>query len=217
MEDQKYMTVREMGDLLGLKKTDRYWLIHKGYFQTKVMGGRTYVDVESFERWYANQIKYHKVSGEEPGREVNERTYSIRELAEMFEVHESTIYAWIKRYEWETVLVGGWLRIPKESFERWYAGQTYIEKVEDPAEEAPASEEGANGERDIEPEEREPEARPLPKYITCTQAARIAGVTPEWINTCARNGKFTLIRLRSGNRIPTAEFYTWLEERRGGS
>jgi len=88
MEDQKYMTVREMGDLLGLKKTDRYWLIHKGYFQTKVMGGRTYVDVESFERWYANQIKYHKVSGEEPGREVNERTYSIRELAEMFEVHE---------------------------------------------------------------------------------------------------------------------------------
>ena len=30
---KKYMSVKEMGDLLGIKKTDRYWLLKKGYFK----------------------------------------------------------------------------------------------------------------------------------------------------------------------------------------
>ena len=54
------MTVREMGDLLGIKKTDRYWLVKKGFFQTKVVLGKMWVDIESFEKWYANQVKYKK-------------------------------------------------------------------------------------------------------------------------------------------------------------
>lgn len=32
---RKWMSVHEMGDMLGLKKTDRYWLVHKNYFRTK--------------------------------------------------------------------------------------------------------------------------------------------------------------------------------------
>ncbi len=61
------MSVREMGDLLGLKKTDRYWLVHKQEFQVINVDGRMRVDLESFERWYANQTHYRKVTGEEPG------------------------------------------------------------------------------------------------------------------------------------------------------
>lgn len=36
---KKWMTVTEMGDLLGLKKTDRYWLVHKNVFESKKIGG----------------------------------------------------------------------------------------------------------------------------------------------------------------------------------
>ena len=31
--EKKWMTVTEMGNLLGLKKTDRYWLLHKNVFE----------------------------------------------------------------------------------------------------------------------------------------------------------------------------------------
>lgn len=34
------MTVPEMGKLLGLKKTDRYWLVHKNVFESKEIAER---------------------------------------------------------------------------------------------------------------------------------------------------------------------------------
>ena len=54
--------------LLGLKKTDRYWLVHKNVFESKEIAGKIRINIASFEKWYANQIKYHKVTGEEPGK-----------------------------------------------------------------------------------------------------------------------------------------------------
>ena len=64
------MSVSEMGSILGLKKTDRYWLIHKEVFETRMYLGKMWVVRESFEKWYAGQVKYHKVNGEEPGAEL---------------------------------------------------------------------------------------------------------------------------------------------------
>lgn len=32
---KKWMSVSEMGELLGLKKTDRYWLVHKTFLRPK--------------------------------------------------------------------------------------------------------------------------------------------------------------------------------------
>ena len=39
------MSVCEMGDLLGLKKTDRYWLVHKQEFQVINVDGKMRVDL----------------------------------------------------------------------------------------------------------------------------------------------------------------------------
>ena len=69
-EDRIWMSVREMGDLLGIRKTDRYWLVHKNVFETRTICGKMWVNIESFEKWYANQVKYQKVTGEEPGVEL---------------------------------------------------------------------------------------------------------------------------------------------------
>ena len=37
--EKKYMTVPEMGRILGLRKTDRYWLLHKNFFEWENISG----------------------------------------------------------------------------------------------------------------------------------------------------------------------------------
>ena len=123
-EKRTMMTVHEMGDLLGIKKTDRYWLLHKGFFKTKVVLGKTWVDIASFEKWYANQVKYKKINGEEPGKELKVWSYSPQELAQELGVTDSVLYDILKRENIETVTVDYWKRIPKEAFDKWYASQS---------------------------------------------------------------------------------------------
>ncbi len=55
------MSVMEMGKLLGLSKTEAYWLIKKNYFVTIIAGKRMRVMIDSFEEWYAGQTHYKKV------------------------------------------------------------------------------------------------------------------------------------------------------------
>ena len=106
------MTVPEMGKLLGLKKTDRYCLVHKNVFESKEIAGKMRINIASFEKWYANQIKYHKVTGEEPGKELKAWSYSVPEMARL-------VYDLINKNNMEVVVVDYWKRIPKDSFQKW--------------------------------------------------------------------------------------------------
>ena len=129
--DRRTMSVKEMGDLLGLKRTERYWLIHKNFFKTVTVAGKMRVDLDSFETWYANQVKYRKVTGEEPGRILKEWTYSPQEIGELLGICEQAAYDLIKRQGIETVMVDYLMRIPKDSFQQWYAGQNHYLTKED--------------------------------------------------------------------------------------
>lgn len=135
-EERTYMYVREMGDLLGLKKTDRYWLVHKNVFETKTIAGKMWVDICSFETWYDNQIKYHKVTGEEPGRQLKARSYSPRDISKMLGICEQGVYELIRKGLLETIVVDYWKRIPKDAFWRWYASQDHYRTEEDREKEA---------------------------------------------------------------------------------
>ena len=72
------MSVREMREHLGIKKTESYWLINKRYFDTVTIAGRTRVVKASFEEWYAGQTHYRKVTGEEPGARLKTESSSVR-------------------------------------------------------------------------------------------------------------------------------------------
>ena len=61
------MSVREMRQMLGLGKTEAYWLVHKQRFQTLVVNGMMRVVIESFERLDSKQGKYQKFDGAPPG------------------------------------------------------------------------------------------------------------------------------------------------------
>lgn len=129
--EKKYMTAPEMGQLLGLKKTDRYWLLHQHHFEWKEVLGMFRINIESFEKWYANQIKYKKVNGEEPGKELKAWSYSPREIAELLNLNEPGVYDLIKKNNIETVVVDHWKRVPKEAFYKWYNSQTRYRTIED--------------------------------------------------------------------------------------
>ncbi len=80
---KKSMSVREMRRLLGLGKTESYWLVKKNYFDTVIIGGKMRVMIESFENWYANQLHYKKIIGEAPGKNWKSITMSIQETARL--------------------------------------------------------------------------------------------------------------------------------------
>ena len=134
--EKEWMTVEELGKLLGLKKTARYWLLHKGYFQSKVIGGKTWVDVQSFEDWYANQRNYRKADWEAPGKGLKQRSYSVREFAGILGITDQAAYSLIKKESIRTILVDGETKILQETFTAWYAGQDRYRTKEERTEDA---------------------------------------------------------------------------------
>ena len=123
------MSVPEMRKLLGLKKTDSYWLVHKNFFKTEVIGGMMRIDLVSFEKWYANQVKYKKVDGEEPGKELREKSYSFKEAANILGIHDCDLYDIWKNEKLEYITVDFVRRIPVDIFEKWYADQDIYRKT----------------------------------------------------------------------------------------
>lgn len=126
---KKSMSVREMRRLLGLSKTESYWLVKKNYFDTVIIGGKMRVMIESFENWYANQLHYKKIIGEAPGKNWTSITMSIQETARLLGIAEGTLYDLMKKKPFKTVKVGMYTRIYIDSFEDWYNSQSHYKKV----------------------------------------------------------------------------------------
>ena len=117
--DKTTMSASEMRQILGLKKTDSYWLVHRQLFETVLVAGKMRVVLASFEHWYANQVKYKKVAGPPPGAELKACSYSIPEIATLLGISDSTVYEIIKRDKLETFEVASWRRVHKGVFEAW--------------------------------------------------------------------------------------------------
>lgn len=129
--DAATMSVSQMGELLGLGKTDSYWLVHKNLFETVIIAGKMRIVKKSFEEWYANQVHYHKVTGDAPGEALSQTTYSSREVANMLGIQRSCVYDLVHRYQLPTVTVNQQWRISKEAFNEWYKSQEHFRTTED--------------------------------------------------------------------------------------
>lgn len=133
MKDQakSTMSVPEMAKMLGLKKTDSYWLVHKNYFQTVIVAGKIRIVISSFENWYANQVHYRKVNGPAPSYEKHSDSYSIRDISEMLGISDGSVYDLIARYKIETFQVNYKTRVKKKTFNRWYRNQKHFRTQKD--------------------------------------------------------------------------------------
>lgn len=168
-KEKTWITVPEMGNLLGLKKTGRYWLVQKNYFECREIAGQMRVNIASFEKWYANQVKYHKVNGEEPGKNLKKWSYSISEVAKMLGISETTVYDLIRRDGIKTVTVDYWIRIPKKSFREWYEKQSKYRTQKD----------------------REKDKELEGTTITMPEMARLLGITRSQVYEILKNSKYS--------------------------
>lgn len=188
----EWMTVTNMGNLLGLKRTERYWLVHKNVFETKMILGKMRVNVASFEDWYSRQIRYHKVTGEKPGEKIREVSYSAQDIAKLLGISEDTAYALIKTNHLATETVNYRMRVPKELFNQWYSQQT----------------------RYLTNEDREKNAELLASSISMPQMARLLGISRNNVYSILRSikygGQFKVIVVAGKKRITKSSFYAFL-------
>ena len=180
------MSVPEMGRILGLCKTDAYWLIKKNYFETVLVGGSMRVKIDSFEKWYANQFWYHKVDGTPPGEELMKTTYTAAELAARLGMQESTGYALIAKGYFDVVDTLGKCRVTKESFERWYASQKDYRTVEDQERDATTS-------------------------YSLPEITHMLGTHRQNVYNLVAAGHFEVIQLGKNKRVTKASFEKWYQ------
>lgn len=119
------MSVPEMGKLLGIKKVESYWLVHKERFSTISVCGKMRVVISSFEEWYSGQFHYKKVKGPPPGTKWLDSTMSISEAAYRLGVSESRVYDLLKKELFTSEHIDNRTRVDQSSFEAWFRGQNY--------------------------------------------------------------------------------------------
>lgn len=125
------MSVREMRELLGIKKTDSYWLLKKNCFEVVRIAGKLRIVKKSFEDWYARQTHYHKVTGEEPGKQLETEFYSAQRIGEMLGIKTCSVYDLIQAARLKTVVIDNRLMVPRDVFDTWYVGQKHYRVEQD--------------------------------------------------------------------------------------
>ncbi len=185
------MSVRAMAELLGLHKTDSYWLVDKHFFKTVQVNGKTRVVTESFEKWYDNQLKYRIVGGPPPGKELRKRAYTVQDISEMLGIDDSTAYRLVIREKIPYITVDYMMMIKKGEFESWYKGQARYRTSEDRA-------------RDEALEE---------SSMTMPEMARLLGVPRKTVYEILKSKKykgcFDVIVVADRKRITKESFEKW--------
>ena len=185
------MSVREMGRMLGLQKTDSYWLVNKRFFKTVQINGKTRVDMESFNRWYDSQVKYQIVGGRPPGSLLRELSFSPREMAEELGVSEAYVYEIIEMNNIPVTTVDYLKRVMKKDFYAWYQSQTHFRTKAD-------REKDAGLERDS---------------MTMPEMARLLGVPCSEVyrilSLKKNRGIFEIITVGDKKRITKESFEKW--------
>lgn len=179
----------EMQRMLGLGKTDAYWLVKKNYFKTIVAGGRMRVMIASFEEWYANQFSYNKVEGPPPGANLRETTLSVSEIAQLLGIAEGTAEELLGRIQLQQIVVYGKRRIIKSSFEEWYQSQSFYRTVAD----------------------QEADRQLYGDTITMPEIARLIGVHRNTVYGLVRAGHFETVKTAWTTLVKRDSFERWYQ------
>lgn len=186
------MSVPEMQKMLGLGKTEAYWLVKKNYFKTIVAGGRMRVLTDSFEDWYANQFTYCKADGTPPGAALRETTLSVADVAELLGLAEGTAGQLLARLRLDEVTVCGRRRILRESFDAWYQSQSFYRTAAD----------------------READRLAYGDTVTMPEIARTLGVRRNTVYGLVKAGHFETVKTARTTLVKRDSFEQWYQGQR---
>ena len=96
----------------------QYDLLKKKPFQTIQVDNRTRIDRISFWAWYESQDFYRTVADQQADRLKFGETLTMPEVARLLGTHRNNVYCF------ETIQTSRTKLICKDSFERWYEGQS---------------------------------------------------------------------------------------------
>ena len=119
------ISVPEMRKLLGLKKTESYWLVHKNVFRTVTVAGQMRIVLDSFEDWYVNQTHYKKVGGPLPGEKLERQFYSVHDISEMLGISTDSVYELLKKYGIKTITNSNLKWVRRNTFNKWLRSQNH--------------------------------------------------------------------------------------------
>ena len=117
--EKKSISVREMREMLGIGKTDSYWLLKKNCFDTITVFSKTRILVDSFEQWYDSQFWYKKVDGTPPGTLYVSETLSIEDAARLLGITKASVYDILKQHEISYCQIGRNRRVFRRSLMDW--------------------------------------------------------------------------------------------------
>lgn len=147
---------------------------------------------------------------------------SMPDMARLLDVSRSVVYGILQsdlgKEMLEVIIIAGRKRITKESFDRWYASQTWYLKPEDQPEGVPRRHKHyadtlvkKKVKADSGP--REVRYSSNPDYLTIDEAAYMAKVSMDRIYRWIQSGKFPALKIaKRVTRIPRTEFESFLEE-----
>lgn len=183
------MSVREMGRLLGLGKTESYYLVKKNYFKVITVGTTMRVMIPSFEEWYANQSFYKKVDGPEPGSQLKLTSMSAEELGTLLGISEASAYDLIAKGHFERIEVLGKMRISNESFWKWYATQSIYRTLEDQAK----------------------DSEKMESTLRMPEIARMLGIHRNQVYDIVKRANLETIQIGRYKCVTKDSFYHWYE------
>lgn len=183
------MPVSEFRRLLGLGKTESYWLLKKGQIETIMVYGKMRVCLDSFNEWYESQTHYSRKDGIPPGKKIKQNSYSVQEVAEMLNVNKSSVYERISSHDFETFQYEHITRITKESFEKWYRNQDKLRL----------------------PEDRRRDDTLRGKSHSQPQIARMLGIGRNEVYALVKRQNFKCITVAGEKRVLKSDFQKWFD------
>lgn len=185
------ISIPELRKMLGIGKTESYWILQNRGLRTFIIKGRKRIRKEDFWDWYGKQTKHKLLDGPPPGSVLQKTSYSVRELTELLSVSRDTIYTLLKKNVFDTFQADNHTRVTKDSFERWYAGQSHFRKAED----------------------RKKEADALQTSYSMPEIARLLGIHRNTVYEILKKRKelFEMIEIAGQKRVTADSFEAWYQ------
>lgn len=204
------MSVPEMRKLLGLKKTDSYWLVHKNLFKTQIIGGMMRIDLESFEKWYADQDIYRKVTYIPTAEELEKDYICLQDAADLLGISREKL-AKIARCEeigrlLDSIICNNKRWITRKSFQLFLNAQNVYHIMDD----------GDKQKETQMSQEKDALSLEIKEYISKQDAAELAGVNVSTVTKWMQSGEFLCIGAGKVLRVHRQQFLNWLNENRKG-
>lgn len=207
---RRTMSVPEMRKLLGLKKTESYWLVHRKFFRTETIGGMMRIDLESFEKWYADQDIYCKVTHIPTAEELEKDYICLQDAADLLGISREKLAKIARREEigrlLDSTICNNKRWITRKSFQLFLNAQNVYHIMND----------GDKQEESQLLQENKTLSLEIKEYISRQEAAELAGVSVSTVTKWMQTGEFQCVGAGKVLRIHRQQFLNWLNEHREG-